>query len=91
MPLPSLTLYGAKQCTARAKSKKGQRCSNPAAYGCKTCRIHGARHYSSLKRGKLHPNYRHGNETLQSKRQRSDKLAELRGIEIDLIGRGLIK
>ena len=91
MPLPSLTLYGAKQCTARAKSKEGQRCLNPAAFGCKTCRIHGARHYSSIKRGKLHPNYRHGTETLQSKRQRSIKLTELKQIELELINRGLIR
>ena len=90
MPLPSLTQYGVKQCMARAKSTK-HRCLNPAAYGCKTCRIHGARNYLSIKRGKLHPNYRHGTETNQSKKQRSIKLAELRNIEINLISRGLIK
>ena len=90
MPLPSLTQYGAKQCMARAKSTK-HRCLNPAAYGCRTCRLHGARKPNSIKRGKLHPNYRHGTETLQSKRNQSIKLAELRAIEIDLIGRGLIR
>ena len=90
MPLPSVSKHHAAQCTARAKSTK-QRCLNPAAYGCRTCRLHGARKRISIKRGKDHPNYRHGTETLQSKQQRSIKLAELRDIELDLIKRGLIR
>ena len=90
MPLPSVANHSAYQCTARAKSSK-QRCLNPAAYGCKTCRLHGARRKSSIKRGKGHPNYRHGMETLSAKRKRSKKLAELREIEDDLLRRGLIK
>ena len=79
-----------KQCTARAKSTR-QRCLNPAAYGCKTCRLHGARYKSSIKHGEGHPNYQHGMETVSSKRVRSKKLAELREIEDDLIARGLIR
>ena len=90
MPLPSVFEHGASQCTARAKSTR-QRCLNPAAYGCSTCRLHGARKLTSIKRGKCHPNYRHGTETLPAKLQRSLKLAELREIENDLIKRGLIK
>ena len=62
-----------------------------AAYGCKTCRLHGARKPNSIKRGMDHPNYLHGTETLERKRQRSIKLAELREIENDLIKRGFIK
>ena len=90
MPLPSVSQHGASQCTARAKST-GQRCLNPAAYGCKTCRLHGARKLTSIKRGKCHPSYRHGAETLEAKRQRSEGLARLREIEDDLIKRGLIQ
>ena len=90
MPLPSVFEHGASQCTARAKSTR-QRCLNPAAYGCSTCRLHGARKLTSIKRGKCHPNYRHGTETLEAKGQRSIKLAELREMENDLIARGLIK
>ena len=90
MPLPSVFEHGASQCTARAKSTK-QRCLNPAAYGCKTCRLHGARKLTSIKRGKCHPNYRHVTETLEAKRLRSVGLARLREIEDDLIRRELIR
>jgi hypothetical protein len=90
MSLPSVSQHNAKQCSATAKGTK-RRCLNPAAYGCKTCRLHGARRRSSIKRGKSHPNFLHGTETLEAKRQRSLKLAELRVIEDDLIARGLIK
>ena len=90
MPLPSVSKYSAYQCAALAKTKQ-QRCLNPAAYGCKTCRVHGARKQNSIKRGEEHPNYRHGMETLQKKRQRSVKLAELREYEDNLRSRGIIK
>ena len=90
MPLPSISQYRANQCTAEAKSTK-HRCLNPAAYGCRTCRLHGARKRISIKAGIDHPNYLHGTETLERKRQRSIKLAELREIEDDLIRRGLIR
>ena len=56
-----------------------------------TCRLHGARKQKSIKRGKYHPNYRHGTETLEAKRLRSVGLARLREIEDDLIRRGLIR
>ena len=89
MPLPSISDYNALQCTAKAKSTK-QRCLNPAAFGCKTCRLHGARHLSTIKRGEYHPNYQRGMETLEMKQKRSLKLAELKTIEADLLERGLI-
>ena len=90
MPLPSVSEHRANQCTAVSKSKK-QRCLNPAAHGCRTCRLHGARRQNTIKRGECHPNFRHGMETIEAKRQRSKKLAELREIETDLITRGLIR
>lgn len=86
MPLKSLN-FGAKRCTAIAKSTKA-RCGNPSAFGCQTCRVHGARKPSSIKRGIKHPNYRHGMETLDAKSKRRIKLAELREIEADLIAKG---
>ena len=89
MPLPSVSNHNAFQCTAKAKSTK-HRCLNPAAYGCKTCRLHGARHLTTIKRGIHHPNYQHGMETLEMKQNRSIKLSELKEIELDLINRGLI-
>ena len=79
-----------KQCTALAKST-GQRCLNPAAYGCTSCRMHGARHKSSIKYGENHPNYRHGMETLSAKRKRDEKLAGIRALEYSLIKRGIIR
>ena len=90
MPLPSVSKQSTKQCTAQAKATQ-QRCLNPAAYGCRTCRMHGARKQNSIKRGKGHPNYRHGMETLEAKDYRKNKLAELREVEDDLIRRGLLK
>ena len=90
MPLPSVSRHSANQCTATAKSTR-RLCLNPAAYGCRTCRLHGARKPNSIKRGEYHPNYIHGTETLESKRHRSIKLAELREVEDDLIRRGFIK
>jgi len=90
MPLPSVLKHNAAQCKAQAKSTR-QRCLNPAAFGCKTCRLHGARRRSSIKRGKSHPNFLHGAETLEAKQKRSAKLAEFRMIETDLHNRGLIR
>ena len=89
MPLASVSQYNAAQCTARAKSTKN-RCLNPAAYGCRTCRLHGARKRTSIKVGSYHPNYKNGSETLEAKQKRSLKLAELREIELDLLNKGLI-
>ncbi len=90
MPLASISKHGASQCTARAKSTK-RRCLNPAAHGCRTCRLHGARNLTSIKRGSYNLNYRHGIETLEAKHLRSEGLARLREIANDLIKRGLIR
>ena len=89
MPLLSVSNHNALQCTAKAKSTK-HRCLNPAAYGCKTCRLHGARKHNTIKHGIHHPNYQHGMETLEMKQKRSIKLAELKLIESDLLRKGLV-
>ena len=81
MPLPSVRLYGAEQCKARAKHSK-QRCLNPAAYGMPVCRFHGA--HKKILKGKDHPNYRHGNET-HAARERNHEMS-LQLAELEEIG-----
>jgi len=61
MPLPSV-LNGARQCQANSK-RSGKRCLNPAAYGCKTCRYHGAHRPQEAPAGEDHWNYQHGKAT----------------------------
>ena len=56
MPLPNLK----RQCTAQNRNKQ-RRCLNPAAFGCKTCRYHGARR--QIAKGTNHPKYKHGNRS----------------------------
>ena len=80
MPLPCVTRFGAKQCHAKCKATQ-QQCRNPAAFNTSVCRYHGARRPESIKRGKTHPNYRHGGETIEAKAERSKKLGELRELE----------
>ena len=80
MPLPSISKHGAKQCTAKSK-RTSLPCNNPAAYGCRTCRMHGARKAESIKRGEQHPNYVHGNRTLESQKQASEQSARLQTLE----------
>ena len=45
------------------------------------CRYHGARKPETIRKGASHPQYRHGQETLEAKAERSKVLAELREIE----------
>ena len=76
MPLPNIT----QRCRAKAKSTQSQ-CHNPAAFGMPTCRLHGARRPHTILKGEAHPNYRHGNETQERRRERRVKMAELRKLE----------
>ena len=80
MPLPSISKHGAKQCTAKSK-RTSRSCRNLAAYGCRTCRMHGARKAESIKQGEQHPNYVHGNRTLESQKQASEQSARLQMLE----------
>ena len=61
MPLPSL-LNGAKQCQVMTKRTK-LRCKNPAAFGCRSCRMHGAHKSRNAPRGPDHSNYKNGDRT----------------------------
>ena len=80
MPLPSISKYGAKQCIAKCKATQ-QKCRNPAAFLTTVCKYHGARRPESIKRGKDHPNYRHGEATLEAKAERSAASIEMRKLE----------
>lgn len=77
MPLPNVLTGQTPQC--RALSKRSlRRCLNPAAFGCKTCRFHGARRQSSIKRGTDHPQFVLGRETIEARRRRVEAMSHLR-------------
>jgi len=82
MPLPNIVSGKTARCSAKCKAT-GTQCKNPAsaAWGCKTCRYHGARKPETIRRGTDHWNYHHGTETLAAKAERSRRLAELRVLE----------
>lgn len=64
MPLPGID--ETKRCTATCKARNDQ-CRNPAAYGMRVCRYHGAKKPETIRKGANHPQYRHGFETLEAK------------------------
>ena len=81
MPLQSV-LNGAKQCQVTSKRSK-HRCKNPAAYGCTSCRMHGAHKSRNVLRGANHRQYRNGERTKKSEeehRKASTILLTLRDI-----------
>ena len=78
MPLPSITKHRAKQCTAKSK-RTGLPCNNPAAYGCRTCKVHGAR--KNIVRGKEHVNFVHGRRTLEAQLEQSATSRRLQQLE----------
>lgn len=61
-------MHRAPRCTARSK-RTGQPCRNPAVRGWSVCRMHGAR--GGAKPGTAHPNYRHGERSLEAVALRS--------------------
>jgi len=77
MPLPSVSKFGAKRCEALNRQTKEQ-CKNPAAFGCRCCRYHGAH---PIKRGEQAPNYAHGAYTQENIKKSREKIAELQRIE----------
>ena len=76
MPLPNLN----RRCSAQARST-GNQCLNPAAFGCKTCRYHGARRRETVKVGKAHPQYRHGERTSEAISKYRASMLQLQAIE----------
>ena len=75
MPLPSV-INGALQCRVKCK-RTGILCKNPAAFGCKSCRLHGASRSRKALRGAEHPNYKNGEETKEARAERSSTSAKL--------------
>lgn len=80
MPLPSVRFYGAKLCSAKSK-RTGLPCNNPAAYGCKTCRMHGAHKSRNVANGVNSGKYKNGHYTKEAKEQASKNLVKLRYLE----------
>ena len=77
MPLPNKF----QRCRATAKHSKIQ-CLNPAAYGCGTCRMHGARKPASIKRGSDHPMFNHGMATIEANAEHRAVRVDLRRLEL---------
>lgn len=90
MPLSNIVNGTARQCSAKNR-KTGSRCLNLAAFGMITCRYHGARKRTTVLRGTEHPQYQHGMETLDAKRQRREALEEIANYEIILRALGLLE
>jgi hypothetical protein len=82
MPLPSVALHGARQCKATTKRSK-KRCLNPSAFGCTTCRYHGATPLDTRNNvfGENHPQFKHGRDTKQAKKQHQQTTTELHYLE----------
>ena len=77
MPLPNVASGRTPQCRARSK-RSLHRCLNPAAFGLPVCRFHGARRPDAVLRGSRHPQYRHGQESLDAKRGRVEAMMRIR-------------
>ena len=71
MPLPNIISGKARRCPAKCKAR-GAQCFNPAAFGMAVCRYHGARKPETVRRGAIHPQYRHGQETYGAKAERHE-------------------
>ena len=84
MPLPNLK----QQCTAQNRNKQ-RRCLNPAAFGCKTCRYHGARR--QIAKGTDHPNYKHGNRSQVAIKSFQNASQELDMIEDMAVVAGMVE
>ena len=89
MPLPSI-LNGARQCETKSK-RSGNRCLNPAAYGCRTCRFHGAHRPQEVASGESHWNFKHGQATKKKRAEdaaSATKLLLLRdlGVKLGMFG-----
>ncbi len=77
--MPYSKLNPEHRCIALCRSR-GDRCRNTPAYGCKTCRYHGAKRPEAIKRGTEHGRYKHGERTkeaMTTHRQAAVRLADL--------------
>lgn len=89
MPLPSVRMHNAIKCQVKSK-RTGLPCNNPAAFGTKACRMHGAHRTHARLSGENHPNYRHGKCTNKVKADYRAATIRLRELEKMLFDYGLI-
>ena len=82
--LPSVRFFRAPRCQAKSR-RSGEQCKNPAAYGQKACRFHGAHRLVARLTGPSNPNFKHGNETNKARSERRERIKELQ--ELESIGR----
>jgi len=80
MPLLNISTGRTLRCEALCKRRQA-RCWNPAAWGCRTCKYHGAKKTSAVIRGADHWNFKHGRETQQRRQARRDAAIRLRDLE----------
>ena len=78
--LLSVKLYGTRRCQAKSR-RSLERCKNPAAYGQKACRFHGAHRSVTKLVGKDNPAYKHGKETNKARSERRERIKELQDLE----------
>jgi hypothetical protein len=88
MPLPNVT--EANRCTARTKSRNLEPCNNIRAYSSRTCRVHGARKPVTILRGKDHPAYKDGSQTLEARAEYSEAALRLRELEQMMVDIGMV-
>jgi len=80
MPLPSISKHGAKLCSAKSK-RTGLPCNNPAAHGCKTCRMHGAHKSRNVANGVNSGKYKNGDFTKEAKEKTRKNIVKLRYLQ----------
>ena len=90
MPLPSVLKHGAKLCSAKSK-RTGLPCNNPAAFNCRTCKVHGAHQSRNVANGENSGKFKHGHFTKEAKERSSKTLLKLRYLEDIGIQGGFIK
>jgi hypothetical protein len=80
MPLPSVLKHGAKLCSAKSK-RTGLPCNNPAAFSCRSCRMHGAHKSRNVAHGVNSGKYTKGHYTKEAKEKSIKRLVRLRYLE----------
>lgn len=83
MPLPHIK----RLCSATCR-RTGQPCQNPAAYGQKTCRFHGA--HKTVASGRAHGMYKTGEYTKESKQRDRESAKRLLELEAMAFGASLV-
>ena len=78
--LPSVRFYKARRCHVTSRGS-GKQCKNPAAYGQKACRFHGAHRSVARLTGPSNPSYKHGRETDEARAERRERIKKLQELE----------